>query len=239
MDDFPLVLILAGGFATRLKSVFSDRPKALAETNGIPFLDIQLQWLEKQGAKDIVLLTGFKAQQITSYLRSRSSLKMNLNNLTESIPLGTGGAIINAVTELCLSKGFLIINGDSLVDVDLSDFSIKGKESNCAWMVTMHQENSQRFGTVEFDEDYKLIGFQEKNKNLLAGWINAGIYYFPEGWFDGTVKNKYPVSLEQDLIPQWLLESRIMKVFPTHGNFIDIGTPESFSLFQQQGHLWD
>jgi NDP-sugar pyrophosphorylase family protein len=238
MGDFPLILILVGGLGSRLKSVVSDRPKALAEAEGVPFLDIQLSWLVKQGARDVVLLTGFKAQNIDSYIVGGSSWDLNLSSLSESSPLGTGGAILNAVSELNLSKGFLVLNGDSLTEVSLKEFSFNGKDSDSARFVVVHQKNSQRFGTVKFDSDNILVGFQEKSKNPKDGWINAGIYYFPPRWFKRTKINSYPVSLENDLIPQWLSLGRSMGVFPTRGNFIDIGTPESFSLFQQQGKIW-
>lgn len=238
MGDFPLVLILVGGLGSRLKSVVSDRPKALAEADGVPFLDIQLSWLAKQGAQDVVLLTGFKAQNIDSYVGDGSSWNLRLRCLRESSPLGTGGAILNAASELNLTKDLLVLNGDSLTEVSLTEFFSKGKTYNYAGIVVVRQENSQRFGTVEFDSNDYLVRFREKSKNPKSGWINAGIYYFPAGWFEKSKTNNYPVSFENDLIPQWLSQGRSMKVFPNRGKFIDIGTPESFNLFQQQGKFW-
>ena len=118
----PTVLILAGGLGTRLKSVVHDRPKALAETAGVPFLLIQLKWLSQQGFQNIVLLTGHQSDQIASYVGDGTSLDVTVKIVCEQAPLGTGGAVINALKELTLSEEFVLVNGDSIAEVNLKKF---------------------------------------------------------------------------------------------------------------------
>jgi NDP-sugar pyrophosphorylase family protein len=238
MGELPAVFILAGGMGTRLQSVVNDRPKALAEADGSPFLDFQLKWLVIQGVRKVILLTGYMSKQITTFIGDGSAWNLDIRIIQEDTPLGTGGAILNALIILGTNQEFILLNGDSLAEMSLQDFYDYRKEDVLTQIVAVYQEDTSRFGTVKFDENYYLLGFQEKVSGRQEGWINAGIYYFSAGWFDETVKDKFPVSLEKDLIPQWLDEPRRMKVFPIRGNFFDIGTTESFSLFQQQGHLW-
>jgi D-glycero-alpha-D-manno-heptose 1-phosphate guanylyltransferase len=239
MSKLPIVLILAGGLGTRLKSIVSDRPKALAEADGITFLDLQLKWLRQSGVKDIVLLLGYKAEQIIEYVGDENEWGLNINCLQERVPLGTGGSLLNAVNELKLEGELLLLNGDSLTEVALVDFCSQQRNLHSSGLVVVHQESASRFGIVQFNKDQELIDFMEKDATTTSGWINAGIYYFPAGWFKNLLKqNSLPCSLEKDLIPQWLNESCTINVFPVKGHFIDMGTPDSFAEFQQQVKLW-
>ena len=63
------------------------------------------------------------------------------------------------------------------------------------------------------------------------------IYYFPKNWFHHAAKKK-PISLEKDMIPQWLNEGRNLSVFRDQGRFIDIGTPESYIQFKKEVQFW-
>lgn len=234
MGELPHALILAGGLGTRLKRVIGDRPKALAEAAGISFLDIQLKWLARQGIREVVMLTGFRGQQIVSHVGDGANWNMSLQFVQEGQALGTGGAVLNAVEELQLKQAFLLLNGDSLTEVDLSDLCRQGHDSCLAQLVVVHRENTSRYGVVEFNDRHHLLGFREKEDSCVPGWINTGIYYFPAGWFDNTTAKLFPLSLELDLIPEWISGDRAMQVFPVHGDFVDIGTPESLSRFQER-----
>ena len=235
--NLPLVLILAGGLGTRLKSVVHDRPKALAQSAGVPFLEIQLQWLSHHGFKNIVLLTGHKSNQIASYIGENTTSNLTVKIVCEQAPLGTGGAVINALKELTLSEEFVLVNGDSIAEVNLKKFCKVHCAGDTAAMVICYQEDASRYGTVNFDQDNKIVSFHEKTANSKSGWINSGIYYFPTNWFDHVAKIK-PISLEKDMIPQWLNEGRNLSVFCDLGRFIDIGTPESYIQFNKEVQFW-
>jgi len=234
----PMVLILAGGLGTRLKSVVHDRPKVLAQTAGVPFLVIQLRWLSQQGFQNIVLLTGHKSDQIASFVGDGGTLGVAVKIVCEKTPLGTGGAVLNAIQELTLSDEFILVNGDSIAEVNLKKFCKVYCAGDTAAMVICHQEDASRYGTVNFDRDNKIVSFHEKTANSKSGWVNSGIYYFPTNWFDQTAKKTTPISLEKDLIPQWLNEGRNLSVFRDQGRFIDIGTPESYIQFKKEIQFW-
>jgi NDP-sugar pyrophosphorylase family protein len=238
MGELPSVFILAGGLGTRLRKVVCDRPKALAEAEGVPFLDLQLKWLAKQGVEEVVLLTGCMSKQIESYIGDGSYWDLNIRIIEEKTPLGTGGAILNALKILQTKQQFILLNGDSLTEVSLLEFYKYNKDDGLTKILAVYQANASRFGTVVFDKEFHLVCFQEKNKLPSDGWINAGIYYFPEDWFTGMEIKKYPVSLEKKLFPEWLKDKKTIKIYPVKANFIDIGTPESFAFFKEQALLW-
>jgi D-glycero-alpha-D-manno-heptose 1-phosphate guanylyltransferase len=236
--SLPSVMILVGGLGNRIKDVLNDRPKALAETDGMPFIDLQLKWLVNQGVREVILLVGHMSSQIISYIGNGKAWELNIQVIKEIKPLGTGGAVQNALKELQTNKEFILLNGDSLTEVSLVEFCSKQKDENSAHLVIVHQSNACRFGTVKFDRYNNLVRFQEKADHSLEGWINAGIYYFPDNWFAGKKISENPVSLEIEMIPKWLLEERKLLVFQTEGKFFDIGTPESYSVFQNQKQFW-
>ena len=237
-SNLPTVLILAGGLGARLKSVIHDRPKALAETAGVPFLEIQLQWLSRHGFKNVVLLTGYKSKQIASYVVNNKISNMTIKIICEQTPLGTGGAVLNALQKLSLTDQFLLINGDSIAEVDLKYFCEVSGAGNKAVLAVFYQEDASRYGIVNFDKDNKIVSFHEKNPHSKSGWVNSGIYYFPKKWFNQTSTNITPISLEKDMIPQWLNEGRNLSVFRDLVRFIDIGTPESYNQFRKEVQYW-
>jgi NDP-sugar pyrophosphorylase family protein len=238
MGDLPTVFILAGGLGTRLRSVVKDRPKALAEADGTPFLDLQLKWLVKQGVREVILLTGYMSNKIKTFIGDVSTWDLDIRIIQENSPLGTGGAILHALKILDTKHEFILLNGDTLAEVSLKDFYDNRKDDVLAQLVAVFQEDSSRFGTVKFDQKYNLLGFQEKFSDCKEGWVNAGIYYFPEGWFDDSEFSGCPISLEQDMFPQWISTHLLTQIYPIQGHFIDIGTPESYAHFQKELKLW-
>lgn len=239
MDDSPVVFILAGGLGKRLRSVVNDRPKALAKINNKTFFDMQLNWLSKQGIREVVILTGYMSQHIESHIGDGASWDMKISVIKEHKPLGTGGAILNSLEKLKSEEELILINGDSLTEVSLIDFIKKSREKMATNIVTVFRKDSNRFGTLKFDKNNNLIGFLEKNTDSQGGWINTGIYYFPKKWFNGMGIKEQPISLEKHFFPMWISDKKDIHVFIVKGNFIDIGTPESLSFFKKKFNIWN
>src|SRR6266550_6594155 len=85
--------VLCGGLGTRLRGVLSDRPKSMALIGGVPFLQLLLQRLKSQGVEEVVLATGYRAEQIEDFFRNGEDLGLRLFYSREDEPLGTGGAL--------------------------------------------------------------------------------------------------------------------------------------------------
>ena len=111
------LMVLAGGFGTRLRSVVSDVPKSLAPVAGRPFIVYLIDHWVKQGVVDFIFLLHYEAEKIESVLGELSCRdefsEVSFRVVIESAPLGTGGAILNAVEQFGVREGFLVANADT------------------------------------------------------------------------------------------------------------------------------
>ncbi|MBI1839709.1 MAG: nucleotidyltransferase family protein [Verrucomicrobia bacterium] len=227
--DAPTVLILAGGLGTRLRSAVSDRPKVLADVGGRPFLAYWLETLALQGFQNVVLCTGYLSDHIERcFGDSYGPLKLRYS--VESSPLGTGGAIRQALAQTEGSE-LLVLNGDSYCEVDLAEFwRDRARRRFPAAMALHYCADTRRFGRVTLTPENRVESFLEKSDLLRAGWINAGVYLLPSGWIREIAENA-PASLERDLLPGWLTNG--IYGFPSTGRFIDIGLPETLARAEE------
>jgi len=218
-------IILAGGFGTRLRDIVPNVPKPLAPINGVPFLDLLIDQIEKSGVVEkIVLAVGYRADAIIQYFENRSSGVPVLFSREEE-PLGTGGAVRQAIS-LTTSDQIFVFNGDSYLNCSLSNMLTRFfKPLTIAYT---YVENASRFGQLVVNSQNQVLAFREKSQNAEPGWINGGIYLFDRKVFDRSLPVVF--SLEKDLFPQ-LLKDGVFG-FRTDGIFIDIGTPESFAKAQ-------
>jgi len=113
-------VILSGGLGTRLRSVVSDRPKVMAMVAGRPFLTHLLDQLVESGIRKTVLCTGYMAELIQNELGERYR-NMELAYSVEDTPLGTGGALRNAIGQIS-GNMLLVLNGDSYCSCHIADF---------------------------------------------------------------------------------------------------------------------
>jgi D-glycero-alpha-D-manno-heptose 1-phosphate guanylyltransferase len=226
--EWPTLLVLAGGFGTRLKSALDDCPKALAPVGGTPFLGLLLEAWRQEGVRDILFMLHHKSDQISNYLEKNSdSLLESITwaTIREEVPLGTGGAIANAVQNRNLSGNILVVNADTWTNQCLDVV----RSAPCPAMGVVHIKDTSRYGTVEFDENHIVTGFHEKKATSSeSGWINAGVYLLNAEMFrnwDGK-----PFSLEQDFFPK-MVEQRQLHSVSLATDFIDIGVPDDYHRF--------
>jgi len=216
-------IILAGGFGTRLRSVVSDRPKPMALIAGKPFLEHQIKNLKKQGIKDIILAIHYKAEQIKSYFGNGRGIGVNITYSEEHQPLGTAGAIKNASKQI--DGPFLVLNGDTLCNVDISKLvDFHRRYGGFASIVSGVVEDVSPFGEVIMDRE-KIIGYGEKGR-FGRGVINQGIYLFEREILDYIPPNK-KISLETEVFPE-LVKYRKVNGYINDGYFMDIGRPETY-----------
>tara|TARA_B110000008_G_scaffold279475_1_gene326682 strand:+ start:1960 stop:2673 length:714 start_codon:yes stop_codon:yes gene_type:complete len=224
------MLILAGGFGTRLLDVVYETPKAMAPINGIPLLKFQLEHWIKQGQRDFIFLLYHQADAIIDFLQEQSRQiddKINILWVVESSPLGTGGAVANAISELKL-KGFVLISN---ADTWLSGGVKKISETEGSALGVVKVDNVSRFGSVSLDRNDYITKFVEKkvgDKQELSGLISAGFYKLPTEIFTG--RNNLKFSMERDILPD-LVNKKLLKSVMLDGDFFDIGTPDDYYHF--------
>ena len=113
------MLLLVGGMGTRLRSVLSGKPKPLAPIGEISFLELLVMQLRANGFRNLVMCTGFEAGQIHEKFGDGHKWNVNISYSEENQPLGTAGAIKLAEPFLRQSPNFVVMNGDSFLELDL------------------------------------------------------------------------------------------------------------------------
>jgi NDP-sugar pyrophosphorylase family protein len=201
-------------------------PKALASVGDKPFLELLVRQLGSQELRQLVMCTGYLAEQIQEVFRDGSNFGATIEYSREIVPLGTAGALKLAQLHLQNETEFLVINGDTLLEIDFNEFIRSHREhGSLATMAVVPVENSSRYGTVQVGPDGRILGFLEKTGQNAPGIINAGVYAFSNAAL--ALIPKGPASLERDVFP--LLMERGFYAIEQRGIFIDIGTPDDYA----------
>lgn len=221
------LLILAGGFGTRLQGVIDGLPKALAPVGDKPFLQLQLEHWIGQGITSFVFLLHHQSDLIIEFVDSIKYGVLQdceIQYVLESIPLDTGGAVANAIKELNLSGDFLLANADTWIGSGISDVL----ESASPSIATVGMANASRYGRLEFDELSNITAFVEKSEQSKPGWINAGLCRLSADFF--LPWNGAAFSLEKETF-QRLVDEGDVRAIKLKTDFIDIGVPEDYLRF--------
>lgn len=223
------VALLVGGLGTRLRPVLSSSPKVLASVGKGSFLDLLLRQLRNQGFTRIVMCTGYMADQVENAYGNGASWEMAIEYSRESQPMGTAGALKLAAPSLQNSSYFIVMNGDSFLEIDLERLlSFHKAKGGPITIAVVRVPNTSRYGTVVVGSDQRVTGFEEKTGREVPGLINAGIYVIDRDVLRHISDG--PGSLERDVFPKWL--ERNIFAFESAGVFIDIGTPEDYAKAQ-------
>jgi D-glycero-alpha-D-manno-heptose 1-phosphate guanylyltransferase len=235
-DSMPAVL-LVGGLGTRLRSLLPSTPKPLASVGNKSFLELLIHQLRFQGLSRIIMCTGYLADQIEGEFGDGSDFGVAIEYSKEMQPQGTAGAVRLAEQHLKGCSEFLVMNGDSFLEIDLSRLvRFHRGHRGLVSMAAVQVENAGRYGTVRLDTEKRVSGFLEKTGSDARGLINAGVYVFNRAIFDWIPKG--PASLERDVFPSVL--NLGVYAFPQDGIFIDIGTPDDYLRAQQLcGRLYE
>ena len=222
-SEIPL-LLLAGGFGTRLSAVVKDVPKPLAPIHGKPFLAYLLENYYRQGIRHFVLLVHHKAELMKDFVTEQQEsgiLKDCIVNLIEEAqPMGTGGAIKAALQELPGITDFLVSNSDTYLSSGVAELlSVEAPALAAVW-----QEDTGRYGSLQTQEK-KIMQFIEKSPNAGPGLINAGLYRLSHSCFQDMPTEAF--SLENTLFPA-LLNNHNLQFVRINEDFIDIGIPEDY-----------
>ena len=243
-------LILAGGLGTRLRSLVSDRPKAMATVGDKPFLAHQLNFLKAQGITDIVLCVGYLHELVEEYFGNGRQWGVNLTYSVESAPLGTGGAL--KLAQRFVDGTFLVLNGDSFFDVDLTALiayhqqqravrgnghngngngnGAKGGNGRCLGTLALATvPDASRYGAVELDKNQHIIKFAEKSAQQAPGdaQINAGVYVLEQDVLE-MMPSDTKISIEREVFPAIMQSNSHLCGYVSAGFFVDIGTPTGY-----------
>ena len=160
-------LILVGGRGKRLRPLTDKIPKSLIPINKKPLIQYTINYLKKFGINEIIICSGYKSKQIQNFLKKKKNFDCKIEYSVEKNPLGTAGAIRNAIKNLS-DESFLVINGDIITNIDLK--KILKKPNTIA-----ANELKTKFGTMEIKNN-KILKFNEKT-DVQNVWMNPGLYH--------------------------------------------------------------
>ncbi|QWD28804.1 NTP transferase domain-containing protein [Polynucleobacter paneuropaeus] len=224
------LLVLAGGFGTRLQSVLSGLPKPLAPVGGRPFLLLQIEQWIGQGVKSFIFLLHHHADLIIEFLKNEQAnllRECQVHYVVEPSPMGTGGAISYAVEQLGIEGDFLVANADTWLGSGIQQLM----EAHSPAVLTTYKSDVGRYGEIIFNHQHQILAFTEKKiGDAHSGWINAGLYRMNSSLFRELDFKKF--SLEETVFPRLVKINGLLAV-PVKAEFIDIGIPEDYSRFCQ------
>jgi D-glycero-alpha-D-manno-heptose 1-phosphate guanylyltransferase len=226
-------IILAGGLGTRLAGRLDGVPKPMAPVAGRPFLEILLSQLARAGCTRAILSVGHLHEVIENYFRTEFR-GVSISYAIEHAPLGTGGAIRNAL-RTATEYTVLVLNGDTFLDADYAAMLRFHQEQAAPLTIAVtHCANVARYGGVVMSgtsEGMHVTGFQEKGRGG-AGWINAGAYAMNKD-FAWPPQPAEKFSFETDVLAPEIL-SLAPAAYPVDGFFLDIGVPEDLDRAQTE-----
>lgn len=221
-------IVLAGGLGSRLRAEVPDVPKPMAPVNGRPFLEYLLDYWIGQGVSRFVLSVGYKREAIERRFAA-CYRNAEIDYAVEQRPLGTGGGLLLALGRRRQNDMFLVVNGDTFFEVDLTALRQHHEATRAEFTVALREiEANERYSGVQMGADGKIGAFSRARTPGRAR-INGGVYLAESTAFAGMeLGSDRPVSLEDDLFPRMLAAGRRLYGFVSPGRFIDIGVPQDY-----------
>lgn len=221
------LLVLAGGFGTRLRTAVADVPKPLAPVASRPYLYYLIQAWVAQGVRSFTFLLHYQAEMIESFLDTLGEENWfegcTVRALREPEPLGTGGALAYAVRIFGIKQSFVVANADTWLGGGFDAISSVPAPA----IAIVEVPDCSRYGSVEVS-DGRVFAFREKSSMSVEGWINAGLYHLSPTLFEHW--QGQAMSLERDILPD-LVRSGALRSVALTTTFIDIGIPDDYFRF--------
>jgi mannose-1-phosphate guanylyltransferase len=219
-------VILVGGEGTRLRPLTSTVPKPVVPLVDRPFISFMLEWLGQHGVDDVIMSCGFLATSVRNVLGDGSGLGIRLRFVEEPDPRGTAGALKFA--EPMLDERFLMLNGDVLTDIDLTEQIAQHERTAAkATLALVPVADPTAYGLVHLHEDHSVRDFLEKPSSdaIDTNLISAGAYVLEREILE-LVPSDRNVSIEREVWP--LLVGNGLYGFPSEAYWLDIGSPERY-----------
>src|ERR1700712_1206230 len=197
---------------------------------GLPFVHHQLAQAKAAGIDHVVLATSYKAEVFEAHFGDGSALGLDLEYVTETEPLGTGGGIRNVAPRLRGAPGdpVVIFNGDVLSGHDIAaQLALHRSRGAAVTLYLTEVEDPRAFGCVPTDDDGRVTAFLEKTPEPVTNRINAGCYVFRRSVIDAIPTGR-PVSVERETFPELLAAGELVVGFVDTSYWLDLGPPAAY-----------
>ncbi|MFZ5989002.1 MAG: sugar phosphate nucleotidyltransferase [Bacillota bacterium] len=222
-------VIMAGGEGTRLRPLTCNRPKPMVPIVNKPVMEHIIELLNKHHLTDIAVTLQYMPDIIKDYFGDGKDFGVSLRYYVEDKPMGTAGSVKNA--EEFLDDTFIVISGDALTDIDLSEaIEFHQSKNSVATLVLKRVDIPLEYGVVVTDEEGRITRFLEKPSwgEVFSDTVNTGIYILSPEVLKYFNKNEI-FDFSKDLFPILLKEKKPMYGFVTQEYWCDIGDLRAYS----------
>lgn len=234
------VVIMAGGKGTRIREIASDIPKPMIKIGGIPVLEREIASLKEQGFTDIILTVSHLGNIIMDYFGDGSKISpatgkpfgVNIDYYYEKEPLGSAGALFKLKDKL--SDDFLLLNADSIFDVDFNRFvDFHKKHGGLVTLFTHPNNHPYDSGLIISDTDgtvKKWLSKEEERPEYYKNRVNAGLHILSPKVLD--IKIDTPkIDLDRQILKP-LANTGKMFIYDSPEYVKDMGTPDRYYLVE-------
>jgi NDP-sugar pyrophosphorylase family protein len=214
------IVILAGGLGTRLRPLTETIPKPMLEVCGKPFLEHQFELLRSFGFRDVLVLAGYLGEKIEEYFGDGRKMGLNISYSFDKTPMGTGGAL--KLAGKLLDDRFILLNGDTLLPMDYSDFAGEFIRRNCLATIAAYDNvlNIAR-NNLKIDGDGNVLSYNKDEPDRMTH-LDAGVIAVRKSVLDIIPGNKV-CSFEREVFVK-LIKAGSMTAYVTSTRFVDMGT---------------
>ena len=222
-------VILAGGLGTRLRPLTYETPKPMVNVLGKPFLHHLIEMLKEKGFDSFVICSSYKNEKIRDYFGSGKKFGVKIDHSVEATPLGTAGAVRNAL--FYLKDDFFVLNGDTYLDIDYGMIEENFQQVGKPAMMVLYEgdEIKERVDNVAIGSEGIVTAFNKgESPDSKYGWAGALLLRkkYVEKWRGGT-----SITLENEIFPK-LIKEREMASCVVNTRYYDIGTIEKLRDFE-------
>ena len=221
-------IVMAGGEGTRLRPLTCAVPKPMVPILDKPMLEYTLEHLLNHGITQAALTLGYLPTVVTNYFDEHRPKRMELDYYIEDVPLGTAGSVKNAAS--FVDGTFLILSGDALTDIDLTQAVSEHKKSGAkATIVLKRMGDPQGYGVVITSKDGTVERFVEKPgwEDVFSDAINTGLYILEPEVLELIPAGK-KFDFAKDLFPLMMSKGLAIHGHITEGYWCDVGSIESY-----------
>lgn len=222
-----IAVIMAGGKGTRISSISSLVPKPMIKILNKPILEYQIESLKKQGIIDIILVVGHLKDIIKSYFLDGKKFGVNITYIEENEPLGTAGALF--YLKDYLQEDFLLLNGDTLFDIDINKFYKAHKENGALVTILTHPNNHPYDSGIIIANDKKQVVkwlSKEDERTYYKNRVNAGFHFISIELLK-YFKEVKKLDLDRDILKP-LIPFKQLYIYDSPEYILDMGTPDRY-----------
>ena len=221
-------VILAGGKGTRLRERLGDLPKPLIDVAGSPLLERQIDLLKRYGFDSIYILVNYQAKKIVDFCESKNNWDIQIKCIDDGEPRGTAGAVLKILD--LLQDEFLVIYGDTMLEVDLHRFYLFHKELPTvgATLFLHPNDHPNDSDLVEINDKHMITGFNSyphPENAFFANLVNAALYWVCKSAIKNYVGLNGVIDFGRDLFPRMLKEGVLLRGYNSPEYIKDAGTP--------------